>query len=42
MSGIGTWWPRDHTVTGDPDLRVVMETGVGGRIFERTAEPYLD
>jgi len=37
-SGIGTWWPRDHTVTGDPGLRVVMESGVGGRIFERTAD----
>lgn len=35
-SGIGTWWPRDHTVTGDPDLEVVLQPRVGGRIYERT------
>ena len=35
-SGIGTWWPADHTVTGEPDLRVVLEGRVGGRIYERT------
>jgi hypothetical protein len=34
---IGTWWPPDHTVTGQPDL-VVLQAGVGGRIFERTAD----
>ena len=34
---IGTWWPPDHTVTGHPDL-VVLQAGVGGRIFERTAD----
>jgi hypothetical protein len=34
-SGIGTWWPRDHTVSGKPDL-VVLQSGVGGRIYERT------
>lgn len=28
-----TWWPDDHTVTGDPD-RVVLETRLGGRIYE--------
>jgi Activator of Hsp90 ATPase homolog 1-like protein len=36
-SGIGTWWPADHTVTGERDLSVVLEPHVGGRIFERTA-----
>ena len=36
-SRIGTWWPADHTVTGDRDLAVVLEGGVGGRIYERTA-----
>ena len=36
-SRIGTWWPHDHTVTGDRDLRIVLEAGVGGRIYERTA-----
>ena len=35
---IGTWWPMDHTVTGGRDVNVVMEAGVGGRIFERTVE----
>jgi hypothetical protein len=34
---ISTWWPADHTVTGDAGLRVVLEPRVGGRIFERTA-----
>lgn len=33
---IGTWWPADHTVTGEPGLSVVLEGRVGGRIFERT------
>jgi uncharacterized protein YndB with AHSA1/START domain len=37
-SRIGTWWPPDHTVTGDRDLTIVLESGVGGRIYERTAE----
>ncbi len=37
-SGIGAWWPRDHTVTGDEGLRVVLQSGVGGRIFERTPD----
>lgn len=35
-SRIGSWWPRDHTVSGDSDILVVLEAGVGGRIFERT------
>jgi uncharacterized protein YndB with AHSA1/START domain len=35
---IDTWWPSDHTVTGGPDLTVVLESGVGGRIFERTSD----
>lgn len=37
-TGIGAWWPRDHSVTGRGDLDVVLEGGVGGRIFERTPE----
>jgi uncharacterized protein YndB with AHSA1/START domain len=37
-SGIGTWWPADHTVTGQADLAVVMQSGVGGRIYERTRD----
>jgi uncharacterized protein YndB with AHSA1/START domain len=35
---IDTWWPADHTVTGRDDLTVVLEPGVGGRIYERTPE----
>ncbi len=36
-SGIGTWWPRDHTVSGRADV-VVLQSGVGGRIYERTVD----
>jgi uncharacterized protein YndB with AHSA1/START domain len=36
-SGIGTWWPADHTVTGEAGLRVELEGRVGGRVYERTA-----
>lgn len=35
---IGTWWPKSHSVTADPALEVVLETRLGGRIFERTPE----
>ena len=35
-SRIGTWWPVDHSVSGEPDLEVVLEPAVGGRIYERT------
>jgi uncharacterized protein YndB with AHSA1/START domain len=34
---IGRWWPADHTVSAEPDLEVTLESGVGGRIYERTA-----
>jgi hypothetical protein len=37
-SGIATWWPADHTVTGRGDITVVMQSGVGGRIYERTPD----
>jgi uncharacterized protein YndB with AHSA1/START domain len=37
-SGIGTWWPRDHTVTGQGGLVIVLQGGVGGRIYERTPD----
>jgi uncharacterized protein YndB with AHSA1/START domain len=35
---IAAWWPADHTVSGLPGLDVVLEPGVGGRIFERTPD----
>jgi hypothetical protein len=31
------WWPRGHSVSGDP-AAIVLEPHVGGRIFERTAD----
>jgi activator of Hsp90 ATPase-like protein len=36
-SEIGTWWPRDHTVSGRAE-DIVLEDGVGGRIYERTPD----
>ena len=32
---IGQWWPKDHTVSAEEDLTVVLEPRSGGRIFER-------
>jgi len=29
----GLWWPKDHTITGDP-ASVIFEPYVGGRIIE--------
>jgi hypothetical protein len=34
---LSTWWPADHTVSGEPGADIVLESRVGGRIFERTA-----
>jgi uncharacterized protein YndB with AHSA1/START domain len=34
-SKIGTWWPPEHTVSGNP-AAVVLEGGRGGRIYEQT------
>jgi uncharacterized protein YndB with AHSA1/START domain len=34
---IAQWWPRDHTVSAEDGLRVVLEGRPGGRIFERRA-----
>ena len=35
-NGIATWWPANHSVSGEQGLDVVLEPRVGGRIFERT------
>ncbi len=32
------WWPPSHTVSGLAGLEVIIEPGVGGRIFERTPD----
>jgi uncharacterized protein YndB with AHSA1/START domain len=32
------WWPASHTVSARPDVEVVIEPSVGGRIYERTPE----
>ena len=32
------WWPRQATMSGEASVDVVFEPGVGGRIFERTAD----
>ena len=30
------WWPKSHSVSGDPGLSVTIEPRPGGRIYERT------
>lgn len=30
------WWPKSHTISGDPDA-IIVEPRVGGRIYERDA-----
>ncbi len=34
---LSVWWPRAHSVSGNP-IAVVLEPGVGGRIYERTRD----
>lgn len=34
---IAQWWPKDHTVSAEDDLIVMLEGRPGGRIFERRA-----
>jgi Activator of Hsp90 ATPase homolog 1-like protein len=31
-----SWWPTEHTASGDAGLNVIFEPRIGGRIFERT------
>lgn len=35
---INSWWPRNHSRSGDPATTVFLESHVGGRIYERTPE----
>lgn len=37
-SQTGMWWPTSHTVSAHPGVEVVIEPGVGGRIYERTPD----
>jgi uncharacterized protein YndB with AHSA1/START domain len=34
---ISQWWPKGHSVSSDPELDVVIEPRLGGRIYERTS-----
>ncbi|MDQ2896890.1 MAG: SRPBCC domain-containing protein [Actinomycetota bacterium] len=34
---IASWWPPDHTVSGERGTTVILERRLGGRIFERTS-----
>ena len=32
------WWPRSHSMSGAPGLRVTFEGRAGGRIYERSPD----
>jgi uncharacterized protein YndB with AHSA1/START domain len=34
---IATWWPADHSVSGNPET-IVLEPRVGGRMYERSPD----
>jgi uncharacterized protein YndB with AHSA1/START domain len=38
VSKTASWWPRDHTRSGDPQVTVGFEPRSGGRIYERTSD----
>ena len=33
---IDAWWPKGHSRSGDPHTTVILERGLGGRLYERT------
>jgi len=35
---IGTWWPANHSLSGDPKTQVFIEGKVGGRFYERAPD----
>lgn len=35
---IDRWWPKDHSISRDPETSIVLEGRVGGRFFERTRD----
>lgn len=35
---IDSWWPADHTASGDKDATIQLELRLGGRLFERTSD----
>jgi hypothetical protein len=35
---INAWWPKEHSMSGDPDTTISIEGKLGGRIFERTPD----
>ncbi|MGF1473922.1 MAG: SRPBCC domain-containing protein [Rubrobacteraceae bacterium] len=35
---IDAWWPTGHSMSRDPDTRVVLECKPGGRFYERTPD----
>ncbi|HVR31118.1 MAG TPA: SRPBCC domain-containing protein [Acidimicrobiia bacterium] len=32
------WWPKSQSVSRDPELNIVFEPSVGGRIYEQTSD----
>jgi uncharacterized protein YndB with AHSA1/START domain len=32
------WWPKGHSASGDPHTTVILESRLGGRIYERTTD----
>lgn len=37
-SRFSTWWPKNHSASDDPGAKFFLESGAGGRIYERTLD----
>jgi uncharacterized protein YndB with AHSA1/START domain len=35
---LSSWWPKDHSTSGNRETVVTLEPELGGRIFERTPD----